>query len=77
MTTTEIDSLKSFLSCAKRGGPGCSSGERAAYQLAKQAEKISDTMQSLDADKQEGFLQLLRGLAWPDTRDMLLRSLPR
>jgi hypothetical protein len=76
MKPEDIDRMKSFLSCARRGGPGASSGEKAALKLAQQAEAISDLMQSLDQDKQEGFTRFLIGLAWPDTRDMLLRQIP-
>jgi hypothetical protein len=62
MNESEIASLKSFLACAKRGRhPGASSGERDAHSLADKAEVISALMQGLDGDKQDGFLQLLRG----------------
>jgi hypothetical protein len=78
MTTSEINQIQSFLRLAHRGrSPGSSTGERAAYKLARQAEAITELMQDIDIDKQEGFARLLVMLSWPDNRDMLVGELPR
>jgi hypothetical protein len=76
MDKEQIEQLQSFLSTA-RGHHGASSGEQAAFKLVKMASEISHLMMSLDQDRQEGFLQLLRGLAWPNTREMLLEQIAR
>jgi hypothetical protein len=78
MNDQEIEGIKDFIKLARQGKrTSGSSGERAAFRLANAAEVVSSSMQDLDGEKQEAFLNLLRGLAWPDTRDMLLKALPK
>ena len=75
MDKHEIAAVLHFMKLARHGKhPGSSSGEKSAFKLARLAENISGLMQDLDGGNQDAFLNLLRGLAWPDGREILLKT---
>lgn len=78
MTPDQETDLLSFLALARQGKhPAASGGEHACYALARLSVQVSALMQDIDASNQEAFLLLLRGLAWPDSRESLLKLLPK
>jgi hypothetical protein len=75
MQPSEITQVLKFLSLARSGARRSgSSGEQAAFKLVRAAENISSLMQDMDMENQEAFCNLLKGLAWPDSRDILLKT---
>lgn len=73
-----IAAVESFAKCARVGQRGGnSSGEIAAYKLAKKVRDLSALMQDMDMDKQRGFCDALMLAAWPDSRDAVLTMIPK
>lgn len=78
MTPDQETALLSFLALARLGkSTAASDGERSAHVLCRLAPQVSSLMQDLDEENRESFLNLLRGLAWPESRQALLKLLPK
>lgn len=69
--------MKRFLECARTGQHRtASTGEVAAFQLARQVRSLADLLSDMDDGLKEEFLEVLRTAAFPDTRTSILKLLP-
>jgi hypothetical protein len=76
MEESDLDLMEPFLDAASRGfSRKGSSGEVAAFALAKQAIALSSTLQDMDSGLRESYFALLRVLACPDSRQFAIKRL--